>query len=175
MIKISTGLLALFFSFRLLAAGEVDIEDDVPNFCWQDSTGKQVCLYDAGKDHLKVLIYTTGYCQACADAMPKLIARLGEVKDQPVVFYNLVAGGDKQGDEPTADVLKAWQTKFSIPFTVASSPDDAGTAFFFHAQAPTVEVVDKDNTLDYKSDKINLDELFKEIQDDLKLPPDPGN
>lgn len=164
---------AILFSSHAFALGEVDIEDDVPNFCWQDASAKSICLYDA-KDNLKVLIYTTGYCDECVAAMPDLVSRLNTLKGMPVVFYNLVVEGDKQGDEPTADVMKAWQSKFNIPFTVAASPEDAGTAFFFEAQAPTVVVVDKDNTLDYKSKKIDLDELFSEIQDDLKpAPPTP--
>jgi len=135
----------------------------VPNKCWQTVDEKQFCLDDA-KDTVRVLIHSAGWCGPCNAEMAELAPKVGQFNGKPVTFISISGNGWEHGSLPTTDFLKAWQSKYAIPFPVVASPKDAGKAYFEPPlYIPNVVIIDKAGRLIYKDFAPGVETIFAEV------------
>lgn len=161
MSKFRLGLLVLFLTTPLFALLEVG--DTVPNLCWKDMSGANVCVEDY-KDSVRVLNYGAGWCSDCNKEMKDLVPKSKSYEKKPVVFLSLMAAGFKSGTAPEAGFLKEWKEKHSIPFPVLASPKDAGRLFFGAPYAiPNYALIDRNQKLAFKSMSATVDEILVEV------------
>jgi hypothetical protein len=155
------------------ALAQLSLGDKVPNLCWYDAQGGQVCLYD-WKDtdfeddaHVKltrVLVYSAGHCQSCQPLVQGLGNGAARFKYRKVVFATLLSEGWKAGTLPTTHFLKDFAGKFHLSVPILASPEDQGRVFFGDAGVPGVVIIKKDNTLGYKARQVGAQDVFAALE-----------
>lgn len=158
-------ILLLLISTKSFAV--IEVGESIPNLCWRDNQEKTVCLDDF-KENVRILVYTTGWCDYAKTYIEKLVGAIGEFETKPVTFINPSAQGWTTGSAPTIQFLNEWKTKYKIPFIVAASPLDAGKNFFSLISVPNVAVMDREGKLAYKEIAPDFRILFDEIRKALK-------
>ena len=148
---------------HLSFAAVIEKGEFVPNRCWTTVDDKPFCL-DYALDTVRVLIHSAGWCGPCNIEMSELASRVKEFEGKPVTFINLAVQGWAHGSMPTKEFMTQWKEKHKIPFTVAASPKDAGTAYFTPPlYVPSVVIIDRNGVLVYKNSGDEVDTVFAEI------------
>jgi thiol-disulfide isomerase/thioredoxin len=155
-------VLGVFCVFSVHALAVIEVGQNVPDQCWNTSEGTQFCLSSASNT-VRVLLFNAGWCPPCNQEFSELIPEVGQFANEPVTFVSLSAQGFTHGASPNQQFLQQWKEKYSIPFTVAASPNNFGTDFETESYIPNVAIITKDQMLFYAAIAPGVDVTFQQI------------
>lgn len=141
------AMVLLVFSLKLSAS--VGVGDKFPNLCWTDVDQKKVCVDDF-KGQVRLLFYTTGWCDFDKSFTKDIVTANPEYQDKPVTFLNLPFQGWSHSSPSDQKFLEEWRLAYQIPFTVAHAERDEIRNLFGYVQSTVVALIDKNGVLRYQ-------------------------
>lgn len=159
----------LFSTVFILAASQFlfAVGEKAPNLCWNDQQEQKLCLEDY-QDQVRVLLYNGGFCGPCNEEFAELVPQVGKFAGKPVQFLSLSVAGWTSTGKPTAQFLKEWKTKHTIPFPVLASSRQELYGFIPNAKLPSIVIVDQKGIVALAEINPGVDAAFAKIEELLR-------